>query len=218
MGNAENFFGKALAGLERSIQIEESKSIKSSSLTKQFSIINSYTELGNTLEKQADSIDDIYVLGNGLHYGDDSGNIYLCDAGGLDNNTAFECRACFSFDHLGSTGTLKTAHAIKGTWRHRAPFEAKHTIAKDYNPSFGAAPSVPVSTSSSQGKWDVSYWDQNYWADSDETCQIKEKRENISAHGETLAPQIQVTSAQSFKLDCELLSADLVYSTGAVLA
>lgn len=162
-------------------------------------------------------IGDIYVLGNGLHYGDDRGDIYLCDVGGFDNNTAFECRACFSFDHLGSTGALKTAHAIKGTWRHRAPFAVKHTIAKDYNPSFGAASAVPISSGGDQGEWDVSLWDQGYWATNDETHQIKEKWESMSAHGEVLAPQVQVTSAQSFKLDCELVSVDLVYSTGAVL-
>ncbi|WP_224055219.1 hypothetical protein [Vibrio penaeicida] len=162
-------------------------------------------------------IGDIFVLGNHLYYGDDRGNIYRCDVGGFDNNSAFECRACFSFDNLGMPGALETAHAVKGIWRYRTPFSVRHTIGKDYKPAFGAALSVPLSTGGQQGKWDESYWDQVQWANNDDGYQIKEKWESVSAQGEVLAPQVQITSAQSFKLDCELVSIDLMYSTGGLV-
>lgn len=119
-------------------------------------------------------IGDIFVLGNHLYYGDDRGNIYRCDVGGFDNNSAFECRACFSFDNLGMPGALETAHAVKGIWRYRTPFSVRHTIGKDYKPAFGAALSVPLSTGGQQGKWDESYWDQVQWANNDDGYQIKE--------------------------------------------
>ncbi|MBO6507981.1 MAG: hypothetical protein JJ979_05780 [Roseibium sp.] len=163
------------------------------------------------------TIGDIAVLGGNLHYGDKTGNIFLCDSGGFDNGAPFECRVCFSFDHLGAPGALKIAHAMKTVWKHTAPFNARLTVASDYNPSFGSAPSVPLTESGGEGTWDVSDWDVDDWATDSDTYSIVEKWESVSGQGETLAPQIQVTSAQNGKLDCELVTAHLVYSVGAHL-
>lgn len=161
-------------------------------------------------------IDAMAVLGDGLYHGDNSGNIYLGDVGGFDDGNAFECKACFQFDHLDAPGYWKTAHAIKGTWRHQSAFAPKHTIAQDYRPNFGAAPSVPMSGTQEVGEWDASLWDQSDWAEDDRSWMVSEKWETASAQGETIAPQIQVTSAQAAKLRCELISVDVMYSTGGL--
>jgi len=161
-------------------------------------------------------IDAIEVLGDSLYHGDSDGNIYLGDVGGFDDGNAFECKACLQFDHLGSPGHWKTAHAIRGTWRHQSAFTPKHTVAKDYRPDFGAAPSVPLSEAQEVAEWDASFWDQSFWAEDDRSWMVSEKWETVSAEGKTLAPQIQVTSAQAAKLRCELISIDLLYSAGGL--
>ena len=163
------------------------------------------------------NVSALAVLNDRLYYGNGDGTIYLCDVGGLDDEQAFECRVCFAFDHLGAPGAYKTAHAIKGTWSYTQPFNAKHTIASDYNPAFGTAPSAATGASTSGAQWDVALWDVTYWGSQDSSYAIREKWESVSGHGEVLAPQIQVTSAQDYKLDCELIAVDLLYSTGGVL-
>lgn len=162
-------------------------------------------------------VGDAAVLGDNLHYGDNNGNVFLCESGGLDNGAPFECRACLNFDHLGAPGSIKIAHALKTVWKHRTPFNAKLSVASNYKPSFSAAPSVPMAGSGGSGTWDVSDWDADEWATDDDSYLIAEKWESVSAQGETLAPQIQITSAQNGKLNCELVTAHLIYSGGLQL-
>lgn len=164
------------------------------------------------------AVQSIEVLADSLYFGDSNGNIYSADTGGYDNGQAFECKACFSFDHLGAAGAIKTAHAMKGTWRHNTDFVPKHTVSKDYSPSFGSAPSAAVIIDNGESNWDTSDWDLTFWGDGGSgSWNITEKWESISGHGETLAPQVQLVSAQDAKLGCELIGIDLIYSTGVVL-
>lgn len=162
-------------------------------------------------------IGDLQALGGSLHYGNEDGKVYLCDVGGTDDGDAFECRACFAFDHLGSIGALKTAHALRGLWRHRTPIKPTMSIGVDYNPSFRAAPNAAQFTGGQQASWDTATWDQDYWAEGSEGYQFWEKWEPVSGHGKTLGVQVQLTSAAAQKLDCELVSVDLTYSAGQVL-
>lgn len=160
---------------------------------------------------------EIGVLGGGLYYGNEAGDIYLCDVGGTDDGAPFECRACLAFDHLGAIGAMKTAHAVRGTWRYRTPINPKLSVATDYQPKFGAAPSAAQTGGRTEAAWDTGTWDQDYWASGSQAYQIKEKWEPVSGHGRVLACQVQLTSSDTQKLDCELASIDLVYSSGDVL-
>ena len=164
------------------------------------------------------SVGDIQVLGAGLYYGDASGNVFQCDVGGYDNGSSFECRACLAFDHLGAVGALKVAHVLRSTWKCNAAFNAKHTVASDYKPEFGTAPAVPSESGGNIGEWDASQWDVDFWAgDGATSFQIEQEWESVSGQGEVLAAQVQVTSGQTTKLACELISLNLLYSPGAVL-
>ncbi|QAX31313.1 hypothetical protein [Leisingera sp. NJS204] len=163
-------------------------------------------------------IGDLRVLGRALHYGDESGAIFLCDIGGNDNGEAFQCRACLAFDHLGGFGTFKTAQAAQSTWRYRTPINPAISIAADYRTSFPAAPNSAQFTDGAQASWDTATWDVDQWAEGTEAYQILKKRHTVSGHGETLAVQVQLTSAAPQKLDCELVSVVLAYTGGEVFA
>ena len=160
-------------------------------------------------------IGDLAMLDGNPHYGDRFGNIFIADIGGRDNGNAFECQACFSFDSLGLPGRVKMAHMIRGVWRYNIPFNALLSVARDYQVSLGTAPSAAVeSSTNNEGQWDISEWDQDEWASYEITYQTEQKWYSVAAHGEVLAPQIQITSAQVTKLDCELISVDLMYTSG----
>jgi hypothetical protein len=162
-------------------------------------------------------IGDLKVLGGALHYGNQDGEIFLCDVGGYDNGQAFECRGCFAFDHLGAVGAIKTAHAVRGLWRFRTPIKPLLSIATDYRPNFSATPNAEQFTGGRQATWDTATWDQDDWAEGNEGHQFLERWEPVSGHGKVLAVQVQLTSAATRKLDCELVSIDMTFSVGQVL-
>lgn len=162
-------------------------------------------------------VGDIQVLSDTLHFGNEDGEVHQCDLGGNDNGQPFECRACFAFDHLGAVGALKTAHAARGLWRYRTPIKPALSIASDFKPNFRAAPNAAQFSGGQQASWDTTPWDQDYWADGNEGYRFFEKWVSVSGHGKTLALQVQLTSAATQKLDCELVSIDLTYSSGQVL-
>lgn len=164
-------------------------------------------------------ISAIGVIGDELYYGDDEGKIYAADVGGTDDGQPFECKACFAFDHLGLPGVIKIAHMIRATWRYKvASSKAFYSIATDYKPKFLSTLSAsryPLVTGS--GLWDTTDWDTDKWGNRFSENKIISEWENIVAHGTTIAPQIQLISSQSVKLDCELVTIELVYSTGGTL-
>ena len=155
------------------------------------------------------------VLGAGLYYGDGEGNIFLCDVGGYDGTKPFECRACFGFDALGAPGAFKSAQLISSLWRFGLGINPKLSVASDYLPKFPAAPNAATFEAGS-GEWDTATWDVDNWASDNRVAQIGRTRSAVSGQGEVLAPQVQLTSAQSAKLDCELISLTLAYSVGEV--
>ena len=158
------------------------------------------------------------VLDDALHYGDASGQIFVCDLGGQDDGLPFLCQGCLTFDHLGAPGTFKVAQLLRTTWRASVPFGLNVSVATDYVPSFPAAPNASPIPGGLQASWDTAMWDQAAWADSDERRETTSRWVNVAGQGRTLAVQFQVTSGASRKLDCELISADLSFQTGAVVA
>ena len=163
------------------------------------------------------SISDLAVLGDNLMYGDFMGNVYLCDIGGQDDGNSFECRVCFSFDDMGNPSTYKQARNLKVVWKNTVDFNPKYSIARDYKDSFGAAPSVPNNPSEVEGAWDTTSWDQAYWASTQSVYSVREDIKTIAGNGKALAVQIQITSGQAAKLDCELVNVDLGFKTGIPL-
>jgi hypothetical protein len=162
-------------------------------------------------------IHDLNILGDTLYYGDGSGAIFQGDFGGTDNGNLIECKACFAFDHLSSVGAFKQAHMVRGTFRHSTPFGPQFTVASDFRPRFGAAPNAVNDPGYQSSQWDVAAWDISKWAADFSDYTIREHWDSVSAQGHALAVQLQITSGAAYKLDCELISVDLTYSTGGTV-
>lgn len=162
-------------------------------------------------------VNDFAVFNDQLHYSDNQGNIFTCDTGGNDNGTPFECKVLSAFNNMGSIANYKTLHAIRGTWKYRTPILVKHSVATNYKADFPITPNAALYEGSTEGEWDVSFWDQDFWATDETNFDFKAGWVSIGKHGENFAYQIQLLSASDFKLDCELVSIDMTYSQGQFL-
>ena len=163
-------------------------------------------------------VNDLHLLGEALHFGTEDGVVYQCDVGGTDDGDLIPCRMCLAFDQLNGGSAFKVAHLVRGTFRHTVPFGAQFSVGTNYLPVFPAAPNSVLASEGVEASWDAATWDQCYWASELTDWQISEKWESVSGHGHALAVQMQLTSGAPYKAVCELVSIDLTYSSGAVVA
>lgn len=161
------------------------------------------------------------LLGSHLHYGSQDGRVFMCDVGGTDEGALIPCRACFAFDQL-TGAAFKAAHLVRGVFRHITPYEAQFSVAADYQPNFLVAPNSVLDTGGTASAWDVAAWDvaawdEGDWASGTADWGVSSVWDGVSGQGHALAIQMQITSGAPYKLACELVSVDLVYSSGAVV-
>ena len=156
------------------------------------------------------------ALGDDLYYGDAHGDIMRCDTGGTDCGRPFACRCCFAFDDLGAPGAVKTVHAMRSTWKHLTPIRPRMSVGRDYRPDFPPSPSSAPPMADDTPRWDIALWDKTCWPREVEQAKVTGRWDSVSGHGKALAVQAQLVSSTPHKLDCELVSVDLTYSTGGV--
>jgi len=159
------------------------------------------------------------VLGGRLYFGDNQNRVNRADAGGTDNGFPFECRLALPFDDLGAFGSQKSATMMRTTWLHTVDFSVKYSLSVDFNIKFPASPNAgELSSGATDYLWDTSDWDQSFWgtADQDHRPSTSEWR-SVSGCGRSLAPQIQILSSGTTKLNCELVLIEVMYETGSVL-
>ena len=158
-------------------------------------------------------IDAMADLGGSLHIANGS-DVYLGDAGGLDGASLFVCKMCSGFQ-LGDRPTFKAAKRVRGAFRRDISFIPQFSAASDYKTNFPSAPNSAATVSvSGEAIWDASDWDVTSWGSYGRQKGAITKWHVVNAHGYSLATQLQITSAESAKIDCELVSYDMTYTEG----
>ena len=166
------------------------------------------------------NVNAMLVVDDELMFTDNQGKVFEADTGGTDNGEPFECRMCLGFNDMQTPGVIKNAQAIRGTWRFKREFNPKHSVAADYKETFLCPPSPSESQIQNidEGVWDRAEWEIGQWGEGLNEWQITSRWQSVNATGKVLAPQIQIVSAQTAKLDCQLISIDLAYSQGQIIA
>lgn len=150
-----------------------------------------------------------------LFFGGASGWVYRGDSGGYDDNDkVFVAKLCYNFMSFGDMAGLKIATRIKQSWRYVNVFYSKASVNSDYNTAFKPPPSAVSLDVLGASTWDVATWDLSSWGSDLYDYKIKENWVGVASQGEFLAPTIQLTSAQPYRLDCELIGIDLAYRVG----
>lgn len=154
------------------------------------------------------------VLGDRPHFA--SGlQIYEGDTGGADDGTPFVCRMSGSFSTLGSP-IMKQAKRIRGNFRALINFTPKFSVATDYETSFPDPPAASDGSSGTGAIWDAADWDTAEWGTAGNERGRVSQWHVVTGNGFAHAAQVQITSAQTAKLDCQLVGYDMTLVGGDV--
>jgi hypothetical protein len=164
-------------------------------------------------------VDSILITDCNLFFGGANGWVYRGDSGGFDDNDRlFEAKLCYNFLSFGVKAGFKNATRIKEIWAYNNDFISKASVATNYNIAFDNPPNVIQLQNFDGFDWDLATWDLANWASDENISLIRENWIGASGQGEVFAPTVQLSSAQPYKLDCQLIGIDLAYKQGKNIA
>ena len=150
-----------------------------------------------------------------LYFGTPDGKVYKADGAGTDDGATYSCLYVGLYERLGSITQEKVAHMTRTTWRSSMRFNYKINYAFNYNYPERAYPSVASNVS--DDLWDVGQWDVAVW-DGRGVQTIQTEWRSVDGHGFAIAPMIQIQLGSTIIADIDLISTDLLYETGAIVA
>lgn len=166
-------------------------------------------------------IQSMALFGTGAYFGDASGSVYEMESGGKDGTSSYVCKLSMAPDHLGAPHYEKTATLARATFLSGVAFNPQLGCDVDLAPSFPAAPSAAADTAGA-GVWDVGLWDQAIWDDGSGELFTKSfvntRWQSVVGHGIYHSPRIQVTVGNDRAPDAKLISMDLTYEQGGLVA
>lgn len=160
-------------------------------------------------------VNNLMITDCNLFFGGANGWVYRGDSGGYDDNDKlFDAKLCYNFLSLGNKSGLKITTRIKENWRYLSAFISKIGVNADYNIVFATPPNVISLDNFDGSNWDTATWDLSNWGRDSEYYLTAEKWIGATGQGEVLAPVVQLSSAQPYRLDCELIGIDIAYKIG----
>lgn len=160
------------------------------------------------------NMEHVAILGDRLYFSTGT-QVYEGDTTGQDNETNFICKMCGAFQTFQSP-IYKVAKRVRGNFRADISFLPKFSVATDYDTEFPTAPNSATVEELDGAVWDASEWDEAYWAGYENTKTGVSQWHVVNGGGFALAVQLQITSGDTAKLDCELVGYDLTYVPGDV--
>lgn len=151
-----------------------------------------------------------------VFFGTSDGRVLQADITGSDDGQLIYYTYVGQPDHLGAPGQQKTLTQARAVFRTLGEFEPRISVTTDYSinlPSFPDA-SMPVPAS----LWDQGLWDQNQWDAGVEYYTVQTRFVSIGRTGFVHAPVLLVTSGSLAAPSAELVTFDLVYQTGNLVA
>ncbi|MBM1556667.1 hypothetical protein JQV19_08405 [Sulfitobacter mediterraneus] len=157
-------------------------------------------------------VDALAVLGDSLHFATGV-DIFEADKGGQDNGSSFVCKMRGVYSDFGSAA-VKSSKRVRGVFSANVDFAPQFSIAVDYGGTFPTAPNAAAATALDAGVWDAATWDVASWGEYGANKTGLTDWHIVQGVGLSHAPQMQITSGSSVKLDAELIRMDVTYTTG----
>lgn len=165
----------------------------------------------------ADCVTEFENLG---YFGDASGSVFRVESSGADDGAAYTARVCWGWSPLGSPGRHKQIYQVRGIFNATSPFNARVSVAADYNEEFPAAPNAaPDETIAAlwdAGKWDISTWDVAAGVGGN-VRRVDTRWRSAGASGNTFGPQVQITSGSTRRPEIELIRFDVTFEDGGIV-
>lgn len=155
------------------------------------------------------------------YIGRSDGSIVAIDETGLDVDEPFTARYCGGFGDFGSPD-YKVAQMMRGVFYSSGQIEVKASVAVNFMPDDfpSAPPSASEVVSEDYLVWDVGNWDEKLWWSSgveESTTGYTTLWLPVSGAGHVVAPQWQITSGTSTKLNVELVRTDFLFESGEMV-
>jgi len=148
-------------------------------------------------------------------YGTSDGSIVEIEVGGSMLGEPYTATCAMLFDDIGSGISYKNAVMVKPTILAPNDPEAQVFAMADY---IIDVPSIPSAGPSPE---DVSVWGTAKWGSSKWGQKRAQQRfgdwAGVTAHGQALAPGVQITIGGTVEPDIDLVSLTLLYETGAAV-
>lgn len=158
--------------------------------------------------------DDKFYFANITSTG--NGKLFQGNAGGQDDGQPFTCQLSYAFSDLGSPGAIKQCNLMRAWFKYRTPFKVEVSAATDYRTLFPTA--TPEDMPENVGvAWDLATWDVSSWDGGTDVDQVKHAWNAVFAHGVAIAPQFQIISDSTEKINAEFIRLEVIYETGGVL-
>ncbi|MFG6591283.1 hypothetical protein [Sulfitobacter sp. 1A12157] len=152
--------------------------------------------------------DDVFV-------GRNNGFVMKLDSGGTDEGNPFTARLCYAFTDLGDLTGYKVATMARGAYFADGNYDAKYSVATDYNVRFPVAPNV-APLNPDEMVWGISKWAEKAWArrvEDPRTGKV-DRWHSVAGAGHSIAPVVQITSGGADKMPVELVAIDLMIEAG----
>ena len=163
------------------------------------------------------------AIGDQAYFGTSAGKVFQMESGGFDDTSSYLSRLQFNADHLGPIGVEKTLHMARVTYRSLAPVNVQVSASVDYSETFPSSPSA-ASSDTTAALWDTAVWDESTW-DDDGAGEIADNQPTfrsgwkvVTGVGAVGSPQVQVSTADTRKPDCELVLFELMYEQGSYVS
>lgn len=153
-----------------------------------------------------------------VYFGTSTGQIFLAEAGGLDNGSSYECRMACLFEPLANLGQTVSAKMVRAIYRAGTAFRSKESLSANYSTNIPTAPTAaPVNTTASV--WDVDTWDDTLIWDAANTdmVSVTSSWRDAARNGFSHSPQVQIVSGAVIAPNVELVSVDVIFEAGGVV-
>jgi hypothetical protein len=149
------------------------------------------------------------------YFGTRTGQIYLMEEGGSDGGALYTAIMLGQHDGLGAYGVQKTITQMRPVFENLAPDVFQLTANTDFTEALDPPPnSIGPGRAS---LWDVALWDADVW-DGEPYGEIAANWVPIGVTGFSVAPQLQISCGLTDPPDVQLVSIDVQFRVGALVA
>ena len=155
-----------------------------------------------------------YFDGN-AYFGAADNSVYLMDAGGSDDGTAYTAVLLGQHEHLGIYGRQKTVRQMRAMFQTGSPINPSLSASANFREEVSTPPASVLNYTTDT--WDSGLWDTAFW-DADAVIANEANWTATGVTGSVLAPELQMTFGVTPTPLVELVAIDVEFHVGAMVA
>ena len=148
--------------------------------------------------------------------GGNDGIVRRLETSGTDTGAIYTAVFVGAHEGLGAPGVQKTAYQARALFRASHAINPQITAQTDYRIEVSPPPAAARYTI--PGVWDESIWDEALWDSGIAAAALSSYWRSLGRTGYSIAPELQLSFGGTSAPNVELVSIDVTYSAGALVA